>query len=1171
MFNMEWIAAIGIGYLLILFLIAYFGDSDSAWLPIRRNSNVIYALSLAVYCSSWTFYGAVGTAAVRGLDYLAIYFGPVLVFLFGYPLMRRLISICKQNSITTISDFISSRFGKSRRLGVLVTFIAVVGSLPYIALQLQAVSQSYLILSRESVGVGTDGADLVAFATGLVLALFAILFGTRHLDATEHHRGMVLAIAFESIIKLVAILAVGYYALYLLLGAGSANSSSVIASAGSTTTSMVGGESTWVSFLTRTLLSMAAIILLPRQFQVTVVESESPEQFKTAIWLMPIYLVLTSIIVIPIALAGMVLLPPGQEDMFVLNLPLYFGNTTLGVVAFIGGLSAATGMVIVAVISLSTMICNDWIMPNLIRWKSVDVLGSGHLDRIILLVRRSAILFLLLGAYGYYLLMDNNAQLANIGLVSFAAITQLLPGLITALYWQRAHNKGVFWGMIAGFLIWTYTLLLPTLLTPEVVDSLIGSSAWLHPQRLFTIDFGDSLAHGVFWSLVINIAILVGVSLRAQQSTLESVQANRFYNINRLFNDPRHSQSDSDSNTTVAMHPDALRIVCERVIGVKNTEKLFSEYEARTGVSVANGSHIDGQLLTLVQTAIAGVIGTASAQRVIADTITGNEAQLDEISSLVDASSSLLKFNRKLLETTLQNITHGIAVVDQDLNLVVWNAKYLELFQYPEELVYIGKPIKELLQYNAQRGDFGDKNALQEINKRLRFLQQRESYESVRTRPNGVTIKSTGEPMPGGGFVTTYEDITESVRSSELLRRANEELELRVRQRTRELEILTEELERNTRSKTHFLAAASHDLLQPINAARLFTQSIAERKEEPAQVAQLAANVDESLHTANQLLRALLDVSKLDAGGIEPTITVFELKKFVRGLIRELDPVANANGVLLEFDLDTTWIKTDQQLLTSVLQNLVGNAIRYTPEGGRVTVHTQSASMSDEILISVTDTGSGIAEGDLARIFNEFFQVKSTASNNAPGLGLGLSIVKRICRLLKSEVFVDSELGAGSTFSISVPLGDSAEVVVSPKESTQFSLPANKLQGVSILCLDNDVRVLNAMQTLLSGWGCEVQCVEEITQAWKLYQDNAYDLVLADYRLDGEQTGLDLLEMISNDERYKDGQVAGILITAEQDSELKGKAQALGFQYLAKPIQPAALKSLVMFLAGSLN
>ena len=1156
MFNVEFIAFIGFAYILVLFLVAYLGDSEKKKGGPNHNSNLVYAFSLAVYCSSWTFYGAVGTASVDGLDYLAIYLGPCLVFLFGYRMMRRIILICKQNSITSISDFISSRFGKDRKIGVLVTAIAVVGSLPYIALQLKAVSSSYLVLVNQTVSADSSAnsifTDNIALITGAALALFTILFGTRHLDATEHHKGMILAVAFESIVKLVAILAVGYYAIYLLLGQGANDSFSQVIDNNSIQDIFSANTSTWASFLTKTLLAMSAIFLLPRQFQVTVVEARDHHQFKTAMWVMPVYLILTSVIVLPIALTGSVLLPNSQADLYVLTLPLTAGNDALAMVAFIGGLSAATGMVIVAAISLSTMVCNDLVMPYLINHKRLDILNSDNLNGIILLIRRVAIVGLIAGAYGYYVLIDNNAQLANIGLVSFAAIVQLLPAVLCALYWRSANRKGVFWGLIGGFSVWAYTLMFPTIFDNNAVETVYGVSAWFHPHALFGMRLDNSLSHGVFWSLLVNVTLLVWFSLRDNQNVLEKIQASRFFYVS----DAPLNLSAKSPEQAFIVHPDALRILTERIIGRRNTQAVFSQFEQSQGVSLSEVTQVDRQLLSLVQTAIAGVIGSTSAQKVISDTLLGDDEYLEEVTTFVDETSSVLQFNRNLLQTTLQNITHGISVIDRDFNLVIWNDQYLKLFGYPENLIYVGKPLREVLRFNADRGDFQGKDHNLEIAKRIKHLKNATSYSTVRQRANGTTIKSTGEPMPGGGFVTTYEDISENVRASQMLRRANEELESRVKERTKELEILTKELERNTRDKTHLLAAASHDLLQPINAARLFTHSISERADEPASVKYLAENVDQSLVTANELLRALLDVSKLDSGGITPEATDFSLDAFIHGLVDEMQPSANDKKVLLHYSVPDVMVYSDKKLLLSVLQNLVANGLRYSGSGGAVLVRASLFKETKQVEISVEDRGIGIDPEHLDQIFNEFYQIRKEGYEETHGLGLGLSIVKRISRLLDLKVAVESEPGHGSRFSVYIPYTNKPVIVPDPIKNSTGSLSA-RLNGAQILCLDNNESVLEAMRSLLEGWGAIVTSVATYKRAVDALSEVDFDLVLADYRLDDAETGLDFLALAD---------IKGALITAEQDKRLKPKAIALGYQYLAKPIEPAMLKSVLLFL-----
>ena len=1173
MISIESIALIALAYLVLLFLVAYVGDLERFQLASWLNPNLIYALSLAVYCSSWTFYGAVGTASVIGLDYMAIYLGPCLVFLFGYPVMRRIIIVSKENSITSISDFISSRYGKSRRIAVLVTIIAVVGSLPYIALQLKAVSLSFLVLGDQADLSQNFSPSNMAFYTGIIMTLFAVLFGTRHLDATEHHSGMVLAISFESIVKLVAILAVGFYSSYLLLSGpengliGSASSSvGTKISDSIRNLNLINDSSTWASFLTKTILSMGAIILLPRQFQMTVVEAHSHRQFKTAMWVMPIYLLLTTLIVMPIAFAGISMLPGEQADMYVLTLPLAAGNQGISLLAFIGGLSAATGMVIVAVISLSTMICNDLVMPNLMRIKQLNLLYRDDLDSIILLIRRLAIVALVAGAYGYFKLMDKNAQLANIGLIAFAAAIQFFPAVICAIFWRGANSKGVYWGLIGGFTVWAYTLMLPTVLPSSVLESTWTSNSWLHPQALFGMHLNDSLSHGVIWSLSVNAILLVTLSLLNKQTLLEKMQASRFFHTGVI----GRSVAQIDADEPILVHPESLRILTERFIGVKNTESLFKQYQLKTGVELSESTRVDRQLMSLAQTAIASVIGSASAQKVISEIVIGEEEYLDEVTTLVDEASTVLQFNRRLLQTTLQNITHGISVVDDDLNIVVWNQRYIDLFNYPDNFIYVGKPIAEVLEYNAQRGDFEERDAKVEIRKRIKYLHKKTPYQNIRKRSNGMVIKSTGEPMSNGGFVTTYEDITENVRASEMLRAANEELEDRVLERTQELELLAEELEKTTRSKTHFLAAASHDLLQPITAARLFAHTILDQSDNSPKISNLASNINQSLDTANALLRALLDISKLDSGGIEPNLTAFDLKPFIANILLELEGVAADKNIKLAAESPDIFVRSDRQLLLSVVQNLVANAIRYTEKGGKVDIIVTLKSNESELAtINVFDNGAGISKDQLGKIFNEFYQIKTPGNENVGGLGLGLSIVKRISQLLDLNMSVDSTLGKGSRFSIELPISEKIVAAESRGVDKKFIPPTQKLNGLKILCIDNDESVLNGMQTLLEGWGCIVTSVKTYKQGLVALQNENYRIILADYRLDFEETGLDFLNLAVK--THKQAPTQGVLITAEQDKNIEEQALESGYSYLAKPVQPVSLKSIIVSLLNKID
>ena len=1165
----ELISLIAVAYISILFFIAYRGDQKNSSEFYQRYKPYIYSLALAVYCSSWTFFGAVGSAARSGWDFLAIYLGPILVFVFGYRVIQRIIIISKQYSITSISDFLSSRYGKSRNIAVLVTFIAVLGSLPYISLQLHAISMGFNTLTtpQNSIEVFQKSGSILtdtAFYSAIILAIFSILFGTRHLSVTEHHRGMMNAIAFESIVKLVAILLVGLYATQLLFSNFELKQ---ILHQPFKLTTLTSSENqfSFVDFTTKLILSMGAIMLLPRQFQVTVVEADDHRQMNTARWLLPFYLILISLVVVPIALAGLMLLPgTDNADFFVLLLPQKNSEFSLAMIAFVGGISAATGMVIVASISLSTMVCNDVVMPLLIRNKSIDVQNNPDLSRIILTIRRITILLILLGSYGYYKLSGSNQQLANIGLLSFAATIQLAPAMIAALYWQRANQRGVMLGLLAGFFSWFYCLLIPNFISADSLDRIFTGLAWLHPHHLFGIDFLSPLTHGVLWSLALNTVLLILGSIRYSPNVIDKIQASIF--THTFVKHQNHPQpADFAVNATIAN----ARVLCENIIGFSSTTTLFKQHEEQSDQRLKNNSIIDKLLVEKIERAIAGVVGASTARHIITTQLLGDDVTAEELFVMMDETSQALQFNQDILQASFENISQGISVVDKDLNLVAWNSRYQDMFNYPDELLKIGIPIEKLIGYNAQRNYCGEGEIKTQITRRLTHLRNGTSYTSQRER-NGTHIKINGNPIPGGGFVTSFTDITQSVEAAELLKRANEVLEERVTERTKDLERLNQQLQTEytntlelseklksvTKSKTRFLAAASHDLLQPINAARLFTNSLIDYPEGSEKTDDsLLSKIDSSLVSADKLLRALLDISKLDTGTLTPDITNFSINELMTELRIELSPLAQKKGIDIRFVETSAYITSDKTLLRSIIQNMISNAIRYT-QNGKVLVGCRAKK--DTLIIQVHDTGTGISEQNLELIFNEFHRIQNPADDEKQGLGLGLAITKRLAEILGHPLNVKSNLDVGSVFSVAVPRYH-GEIINMPKNKSWA--PVDNLNNLSVLYLENSLDSLEAMTALLKNWGCNVISCQNYEQAKTSYLNNQGDvsLVLADYRLDDAQTGLDFLEYVVD---LNSHQTCG-LVTAEQDPSIKKATLDSGHLYLTKPVEPAALRGIL--------
>jgi Na+/proline symporter/nitrogen-specific signal transduction histidine kinase len=657
------IVVISFAYVGLLFAIAYWGDqrADSGRSLIANPW--IYTLSLAVYCTSWTFYGSVGRAATSGIGFLPIYLGPTLMAALWWYVLLKMLRISKEHRITSIADFIASRYGKSHLLGGLVTVIAVLGIVPYIALQLKAISASFSIILQHPDALVTSAPESLPFLQdntfyiAMLLAVFTILFGTRHLDASERHEGLVAAIAFESVVKLVAFIAVGVFVTFGMFdgvedlfgrAAQVPELNALLVQGGA-----AGNYATWASL---TVLSMLAIILLPRQFQVAVVENVDERHLNKAIWLFPLYLFAINIFVLPIALGGLMHFPAGSvdADTFVLTLPLSEQKTWLTLLAFVGGLSAATGMVIVETIALSTMVCNDLVMPILLRWKFLRLTERSDLSRLLIAIRRSAIVVVLALGYGYFYLAGEAYALVSIGLISFSAVAQFAPAMLGGLFWKGGTRLGALAGLTAGFLVWLYSLLLPSfaksgwLPITFLTEGILGIDL-LKPQQLFGLTGLDDITHCLFWSMLANIGLYVAVSLWRQPTAAEHSQANLFVDV------MRHVAAGSGprfwrGNATVA----DLQTLLGRFIGPQRAAESMAAYARSQGVPGTEQLTANAVLVHYVESQIAGAIGSASARDMVASVVDEEPLALDEVMAIIDEASQALAYSRQLEQKSLE-------------------------------------------------------------------------------------------------------------------------------------------------------------------------------------------------------------------------------------------------------------------------------------------------------------------------------------------------------------------------------------------------------------------------------------------------------------------------------------------------------------------------------------
>lgn len=1158
---MQGWAVIGLAflYLLLLFAIASIGDKRT-----DNKSNAprpyIFSLSLAVYCTSWTFFGSVGMAATRGLEFLGIYIGPVLVFIFGNRFLRHLVRLAKSESVTSIADFLAARYGKSFRVASLATLIAAVGSIPYISLQLKAVSGSVdMIVSNYNpdfdprVFIFGD----ISLAVAAVLALFAILFGTRHTDATEHQNGLILAIAVESLIKLSAFLLVGFACVFFLFGSPASLLNDIQHSP--ETLSVLEYKTSAAAWIVHTLLSACAIIMLPRQFHVTVVESRSDKELHTARWMFPLYLILINIFVLPIALIGTMKLDPSiNADLYVLALPLFAHADIIAIITFIGGLSAATAMVIVACVALSVMISNHLVLPLLIKhFTQQEPKQKRDLTQLILITRRLTIIIILALAFIYYRATSNNTHLASIGFVSFAAIAQFAPALIGGLWWRNANGRGALLGLSAGFIIWTYTLLLPTIAAHDaalITNGLFGIS-WLRPTALLGID-ALPLTHGVFWSLTINSLFFIAGSLSRSATPVERIQASIFL--------PRHvitmpTLRRFRTEVTVA----ELQNTISSYLGTERVERAFMHYEDKHQEHLSANKVIDINLLRYAEQLLGTAVGSSSARLILSLLLHRKDGSARGAKQLLDNASEALQQNRDLLQIALDQMAQGITVLDKDLRITCWNRQFRQLLCLPDEVIQVGFPISTILEYLDQRGDM----PMSERSAIIRSFGRANQVWRFQIRSTGKTLEIRSNPMPDGGLVASYTDVTDAVEAETIRQRANEILEQRVADRTVELTAVNQELaqarglaEKANLGKTRFLAAVGHDILQPLNAARLYSTLLSEKLAH-SEYTEFAENINSSLESVEAILGLVLDISRLDTGALKPEPSIFRLDTLMMQIAKDFAPLAQKNGLELRGVPSTITLKTDRNMLRRLLQNLISNSIKYSHTGKILFGVRRRGKYAD---LQVLDSGIGIAPDKLATVFQEFTRLDEGA-RVAEGLGLGLSIVDRISRVLNLPINLSSIVGRGTVFTIKLTPCDAT--IEPDQQRTQQPVNAlHSLQDMRVLCLDNDAKILGGMQALLGNWGCHVASIRNHSDLiFYCHQSKQPPhIIVADYHLT-KGNGLEIIDYARRyfAENMNCPFIPALLLTADRSPEVRSQADAQHVIILNKPLKPAALRSLL--------
>jgi Na+/proline symporter/signal transduction histidine kinase/CheY-like chemotaxis protein len=1159
-----------IGWLTLLFFAAYtalilglalWADrSRRPDSPFRRKA--IYALSACVYCCSWSFCGAVGVASRSGIDFLPIFIGPILVFALFHPAIARMIRLAKTQNITSVADLIAARYGKSGAVAATFTVIAGLASIPYIALQIRATAQALSIFVDGQLP-GRAGpnvtAEWMAIAVTFLFGILTVIIGTRRLDATEHQRGLMLVIAVESAIKVIAVVVTGAYVSWgLYAGIGALTEAVERQPAISAIIDRQPDPSMWIALIVTTV---ATVPFLPRQFHVSVVENRNEADVRTAAWFVPLYLICLALFVLPIAVAGLATFPTRtiDPDFTMLALPIQARNPVMALIALIGAISTEASMVIVATMAIAVMISNDLILPLYLATRALRP-GQPALAKAppILIVRRFAIV-LMLGPALLFAETAHRASLYSMGLLSLAAIAQIAPAAIGGLLWRRGTARGAIWGPIAGTLVVGYTLLLPTLARSSavVVDGPLGFDA-LRPMDLFGLDLAP-FAQSMIWSLIANSLVYIGVSLSRQANTSERLQSNIFVSPKPMsiaatfrLRKPTISVQGLLNGVSHYLEPTTAR-------------RLFMEWHASRDLPFDETSEADPSLIQYVEYLVASTIGAASSRMVLSLLLQEREMSVAAARQIVDNAAYELQNSRDVLQHAIDVAHDGMAVFDADLRLVVWNRAYRDMFQLPGDLVRVGTPVDVLIRVKAEQGFYGEGSVEEIVSSRLEAITRPSDSPRLYSALIGRVYEVRSVRLHNGGLFLTYSDATKQVTSEEELEAENQTLERRVFERTEELRRLNVELARAKAeaedanvSKSRFLAAASHDLLQPLSAARLYAASLRERlrsnaPNDPSVI--LAANVDISLEAVEDILGALLEISHLDAGATRTEISQFAIADIMRQLQTEFEPLARERGLRLRFAYSSLRVSSDRKLLRRLLQNLISNAIKYTRRGG---VLVGARRLRGAVRLDVLDTGIGIPADKQKVIFREFERLPAAVEASA-GAGLGLSIVERLSRVLKHDLSMRSTVGKGSVFSIEVPRaasvsGSSFGIVLAPQPRQR------SLEGLVVAAIDNERHILEGLTALLEGWECLTvggTRLEDIAQALDR-RGRGPDVIVADYHI-GEVDGLQVIATL----RERWGACPAVLVTADRSPIIKDLANAVDVRVLHKPLKPAALRALL--------
>ena len=1229
MFHPLTVILIIILYACILFLIALWVERRASTGKSPANNPVIYSLSLAVYCTAWTYYGSVGIAATSGLLFLTIYLGPTILMVLWWIVLRKLVRIKNMYRITSIADFISARYGKSELIAALVTLIAMVGIMPYIALQLKAIHSTFEIITASSGEKLPWVRSHAGLAVVILMTCFTIMIGVRRLDPTERHEGMIMALAAECIVKLAGLLAAGIFVTYFLFNGFGDIFQRIYESPFQQMMSIAGNNtSPYLTWMTYLLLAMAAILLLPRQFHVAVVENSNEKHILTAMWLFPIYLLLINIFVFPIAAGGLLKgYPTTAADNFVLQLPIDYGVKWLAMIVFLGGISAAVGMIMVSSVTLSTMMVNHLFLPMI---RGIDSLA--FLRKHLLECKWAAVAIVIFFGYGFEQKVVAPYMLVNIGIISFAAVLQFAPVVMGGIFWRGANKTGACLALAGGFLIWFYTLLVPSYIKSGhqysgFLDKGPFGIEFLKPESLFGLSALEPLTHSVFWSLFFNIGFFVLGSLIFKQSPEEESQADEFVSILTTTPTLRHVPHQEAYVDLAAKTKEIENLLIE-YFTIEEVKSNLSKCIHRLGLKGKSKITIH-ELLALhgeVEKFLSGSIGAPAAHKAMTGStifsdretrdlmniyrqvltdlrITPHELKLkvdyyQEKEQLLTAHAEELKALNKALELRIlkqretekalaeseekyrsifENAPDGIYQATLDGRFMNASPSMALILGYdsPEELIAtitdMGRQVYEDPEdRKAYIRRLEDKNEV--VDFECRFYRKDKTKVWVAIRARAIRNKA-GEIIYIEGFAR---NISKRKKAQEELQQAYRSLEKRVEERTAALRAANEELritkdaaEAANRAKSEFLANMSHEIRTPMNGV-IAAAELALNEDMPPKIEHYMKIIHSSAYSLLGIINDILDFSKIEAGKLELETGPFQLDEALESVTDVFINKASAKRLelLVNIDEDTPFALVGDSLrLQQIVKNLIDNAVKFTPERGVILITVKPVSRTtDDIVLefAVKDSGVGIAPEHLPMLFKPFTQVDTSTTRKYGGTGLGLTICKQLVELMNGEIKVESELGKGSIFSFTARLG------CSRFDQEQKLLAPSDIRNLQILLVDDCDENLLSVGNMLESFGLHVETASSGQAAFeRLKSQEMIEQPIKLIMLDSSLPKLDGIETARIIRRDLHLDMPIILMTSFGRETERLDAEKVGINgFLIKPVYQSALFNAIMDAFG---